>query len=1232
MEFYTDKDPWQLATDRYPTWDDCMRYYMSRISNKVPPKSIIHDLAVGVEKIWKSGDGCPKSKSTIIYQFEKTVLPAYQKFRKGDTGGGSSKKKKKKVNDSPQVQTPARTSLRSPAPSSVDHDHDLSSSDHLDGRDQLGAGDNVQAVQGQHGHVSKRKEGKERKELWMKEHGDMLFDVFSENAMVKTLEEEMCFDSDFYEDQKDPALRKLVIETVRVRKEFVDAEKKLSAKKARKFARVLSAMGQSSVVREFCASLPETTDDNMNEKSPFKAPREAISSIARSNITTRKARKDLTDVLDSNQNILSVPSVAASFGCLANKTTQTENHSLDDIEIPSVSTRKKPSKPGASQSSLCHERYLQAGFLMCAIGNQSPSQAVLNMMIMDTEVYKQKRKLPLIMQKKYQLEMKKMKKMTASLRKSRQEDKDNDSADDSTQAQDENIVVDKITEDISESDDNTVLVETEIDLTAEVDCEGEAPPTKKIKIDHVVDFVSQTKAQQKLHLEEVLPDPRSIRRAHHKAACYLEGEIGTLMVKDGKTFLMPDGTSRAKVGKMGATLISIEGKMRALKLQSMGNEQRDNWADTIIHQLQRLSCSSSESVADIYKSICCLVSDSCKVNKGLAAVISGKLGLEWVPGQLYCLIHSVLGFQDGICRIWLNYQEEMGHDKLYPSITGFEMDVEDKGLIKQIMEMYLRLTADRWQARSWNRYEEYTIFCKERGVQNFGQELHGNRFGELEKCCAIAVYSLPTWKDFISSYPNIRNQLAIFLRDTVHLSDMCNFLWLGGALLGIHLTEPYLCMILDMNVSHNDLLVILPKLYEDLSTYPKSLAQLVEPGLPALSQAWLDPLCHDSSPYGHGISTGILQAIEQCDRYLLDKYLRDLCYQMGVVLKRQRGNAYRFGDDADSDELVTKQLSHEDLENAPTHTKDVGIEDSILTRFGAQAFKKSTDDLIIKYSQDLLGDKFEWNTSKMRKKVKEMDKIQKEFDSKQRALIDAGVLPADAILMTAENKIQRVVAQCRRSHGGPISEEHEVDDIAEKFSDDKSRKLALSLEIRYRKFTVLNIKDSNPLFKQQNLTVEQLCTNLKLLVLKTDLSMASTATMDDLAKVLTKDAGLVTEDQETEAAPPLVDSQLAGNWPPAVGEHVVVGFDDGWYVGEVTSEESDNSVDISYMMNKKVFTAHPAEHPRRFWFWPAKKEVIQTRREFILPVRPDLVIAKPPSSRRMVVFSIENAEIVDKFA
>ena len=935
---------------------------------------------------------------------------------------------------------------------------------------------------------------------------------------------------------------------------------------------------------------------------------------------------------------------------LSNKSTQTESLCLDDVSMPAVSTRKKPVRQGAKKSSLCHEAYLQAGFLMCAVGNQSPSQAVMNMMIIDTQIYKQKRTLPLVMQKRYQLQLKKLKKLRAGLR-IRQS-----ASDDAAIVQDATIeghpdtgegLIEQQTEqndsDNAEEEecDDTILFETEIDIGDEHEChepaiDDDAPLTKKSKLEKAQEYVAQTKHKQKLHLDQVLPDPRSIRRAHHHAASYLEGEIGSKMVQDGKTFLMPDGTSRAKVGKMGATLVKIEGKMRALKLQCMGNEQRENWADTIIHQIQRLSVASNESTEDIYKSICSLVSDSCKVNKGLAALISAKLGLEWVPGQLYCLIHSVLGFQDGISKTWLKYQEEIGHEKLYPSITGFEMDVEEKGLIKQILEMYLRLTADRWQARSWNRFEEFTIFCKEREVKNLGQELHGNRFGELEKCCAIAVYSLPTWKDFVSSYTNIRNQLAIFLRDTVHLSDMCNFLWVGGAVLGIHLTEPYLYMILEMNLSHNDLLEVLPKLYEDLSTYPKSLAQIAEPGLPSLSFAWLDPLNKDSSPYGVEVSYGVLKAIEHCDKGLLDKYLKDLCYQMGVVLKRQRGDAYNFGDNPDSHELVTEQMSKEDLEKAPTHTKDIenlfGIEDSILTRFGPQAFKKSTDDLIIKYSQDLLGDKFLWNSSKMKKKVKELDKVQDEFDAKQKGLIEAGVAPADAILLTSQNKIQRVVEQCRRSHGGPITEASEIESIFEKISDEKGRKTALILEIRYRKFTVLNIKEGNPLFKQQNTSVDQLVTNLKLLLQKTDLALASTATMADLEKVLSKNADTPADQPASPESDVIPDDQLPSLWPPDVGEHVVVNFEDGWSVGEVVTSAANESVDVSFMKLKKVTTADPEEHKRRFWIWPAKKEVISTKRDHILPVRPDLVLAKPPSTRRMLVFSVNNFEIIDKFS
>ena len=141
MEFYEDSEPWMFPTNRYPTWDDCMRYYMSRMkgAKKVSQKSIFNELSEAVHKIWKSGDGCPKSKSNIMNQFEKTVLPQYQRYRRGDAGNRSKKKKTE------------------PPPQSVENQP----------------------------QKSKRQEGKERKDAWMADCGDQLFDVFSEIEMVK---------------------------------------------------------------------------------------------------------------------------------------------------------------------------------------------------------------------------------------------------------------------------------------------------------------------------------------------------------------------------------------------------------------------------------------------------------------------------------------------------------------------------------------------------------------------------------------------------------------------------------------------------------------------------------------------------------------------------------------------------------------------------------------------------------------------------------------------------------------------------------------------------------------------------------------------------------------------------------------------------------------------------------------------------------------------------------------
>ena len=114
-----------------------------------------------------------------------------------------------------------------------------------------------------------------------------------------------------------------------------------------------------------------------------------------------------------------------------------------------------------------------------------------------------------------------------------------------------------------------------------------------------------------------------------------------------------------------------------------------------------------------------------------------------------------------------------------------------------------------------------------------------------------------------------------------------------------------------------------------------------------------------------------------------------------------------------------------------------------------------------------------------------MNILQKNFKQKQEDLKSHGLEDADIAIVTAVNKVQRVVSQCKKSHGGPLSDIPELHDLVEKFSmnDGAEKKLhsVLNLEVRYRKFTMTNVKDICPLFRQKELTVEQKVKNLELI-------------------------------------------------------------------------------------------------------------------------------------------------------
>lgn len=73
----------------------------------------------------------------------------------------------------------------------------------------------------------------------------------------------------------------------------------------------------------------------------------------------------------------------------------------------------------------------------------------------------------------------------------------------------------------------------------------------------------------------------------------------------------------------------------------------------------------------------------------------------------------------------------------------------------------------------------------------------------------------------------------------------------------------------------------------------------------------------------------------------------------------------------------------EELKVAPTDSRDMeylfGVEYFILTRFGSQGFHKPTDDIIIKYSHDLLPSPAVWCTAKTRKTARTLKTMQNDF-------------------------------------------------------------------------------------------------------------------------------------------------------------------------------------------------------------------------------------------------------------
>ena len=243
--------------------------------------------------------------------------------------------------------------------------------------------------------------------------------------------------------------------------------------------------------------------------------------------------------------------------------------------------------------------------------------------------------------------------------------------------------------------------------------------------------------------------------------------------------------------------------------------------------------------------------------------------------------------------------------------------------------------------------------------------------------------------------------------------------------IGLHITVPFMSMLLDHKVTPRQLLSILPNLYNDLLNYQDTMCQIQSCGIQSLSSYFLNPKKKESSPCGVEVSKSLEEYLQSTDPEIMNLYLKKMSLVIAEILKRRRVNQYGFGD-VNSDDFIMNNMDDTMLDDADaTHTKPVenffGIMDREIKKAGPQGFATVSDDLIIKYARDLVVGDYQWWSKTNRKKGKELKEKEAEFSALQQELIKSDVDEQDSVKLTESNQMLKCIASYKKSHNGPVT-------------------------------------------------------------------------------------------------------------------------------------------------------------------------------------------------------------------
>lgn len=254
---------------------------------------------------------------------------------------------------------------------------------------------------------------------------------------------------------------------------------------------------------------------------------------------------------------------------------------------------------------------------------------------------------------------------------------------------------------------------------------------------------------------------------------------------------------------------------------------------TVLNILAAVSGITTET---LFQKIDFVVTDATSHNLEVEKMLADKLQTDHIPSHLLCHTHPALMFTRELEAVFKEIEEKIGRDKIYAHFNI--IPDSPQSVTKQFLDVVSRFISHDFDHKFWNRANEFDLHIHPK--KNTSVKMASERFTRFCFLCASVLFHDADVTSFLHKFAHITNNLACIIRGFEHV-EFLRILCLVGALIGIHLIEPYVKLTSSCKTTYGDLEKAFPLLHSELLTAdPDNFFQSEKPALSFASQEIFD--------------------------------------------------------------------------------------------------------------------------------------------------------------------------------------------------------------------------------------------------------------------------------------------------------------------------------------------------------------------------------------------------------